>query len=143
LRIPLKIIGVGEEEKYLKSIARENIEFLGGVSDEVKAQYLSHAKALIHPQEEDFGITAVESMASGRPVIAYRAGGVTETLIEGETGVFFNEQTWEDLSNVVIHFDSQKFDPEKIKLSAERFSRSRFEAEIKAFVDQVALTKSS
>lgn len=137
LRIPLKIIGSGEEEKYLKSIARENIEFLGAVDDEAKAKYIAHAKALIHPQEEDFGITAVESMAAGRPVIAYRAGGALETIKEGLTGLFFDEQTWEDLSNEIIHFDQYNFDSQKIKEHAEKFSRERFEKEIKSFVSSL------
>ncbi|MFA7662289.1 MAG: glycosyltransferase [Patescibacteria group bacterium] len=137
LRIPLKIIGVGEEEKYLKSLAKDNIEFLGGVDDATKAKYLSHCKALIHPQEEDFGITAVEAMASGRPVIAYRGGGILETMIENETGVFFDEQTWEDLANKIITFDQAQFDPQKIKAQAEKFSRERFEREILGFVNKV------
>lgn len=139
LRIPLKIIGTGEEEKYLKSIARDNIEFVGGVDDDVKAKYLSHCRALVHPQEEDFGITAVEAMASGRPVIAYRGGGALETIVENQTGVFFDEQTWEDLANEVIGFDHTKFNSDKIKEHSQKFSKERFQREILEFVKKSTL----
>ena len=137
LRIPLVIIGAGEEEGYLKNIARENIKFLGGVDDKTKIKYLSQCKALIHPQEEDFGIAAVEAMASGRPVIAYRSGGALETIVENETGIFFDEQTWESLSNEIIHFDTKKFDPEKIRQHSRRFSRENFEQKISDFIEGV------
>jgi glycosyltransferase involved in cell wall biosynthesis len=132
--MPLKIIGVGEEEAKLKKIAKDNIEFLGGVSDKVKAQYMARAQALIHPQEEDFGITAVESMAAGRPVIAYKAGGAMETVKAGETGVFFNEPTWESLTEAVIRFNPQDFSSRVIQEHAQQFSRERFEKEIKDFI---------
>lgn len=134
LRIPLKIIGKGEEEKKLRKMAKENIEFLGAVSEEEKVKYLSHCQALIYPQEEDFGITAVEAMASGRPVIAYKSGGALETIIEGKTGLFFEEQTWEDLANEVIKFNSKDFNPYEIKEHAQKFNPERFKKEIREFV---------
>lgn len=136
-RIPLKIIGTGEEEKRLKAIAKDNIEFLGAVSDEEKAKLMAGARGFIHPQEEDFGITAVEAMASGVPVIAYRSGGIKETVIHGKTGYFFEEQNWESLADAVIRFQYQEkdFDPVFIKNWAEKFSRERFEREIKQFVE--------
>jgi len=134
LKIPLKIIGTGQSAA-LKKIAGPYIEFLGFVSDKVKAEYMSHCLALIHPQEEDFGITAVEAMASGRPVIAYKAGGVLETVIDGVTGRFFNEQTWENLAEAVIKFKPEDFNPGKIRAHALRFSKERFKKEIKSFVD--------
>lgn len=134
LKIPLKIIGAGEDQN-LKKMAGPQIEFLGFVSDEEKARYLSQARALIHPQEEDFGITPVEAMASGRPVIAYQAGGVKETIVEGLTGRFFKEQTWESLAEAVIKFNHQDFDPEKIQAQAQKFSQTRFKKEILEFVN--------
>ena len=70
-----------------------NIEFVGLVSDDKLKDYYAYCQAFIFPQEEDFGITAVEAMAAGRPVIAYRAGGALETIKEGVTGLFFEEQT--------------------------------------------------
>ncbi len=86
---PLKIAGVGPETNRLKKISRRNIEFLGLVSDKRLADLYAHAKGFVFPQEEDFGITPLESMASGRPVIAYGSGGALETVIDGKTGFFF------------------------------------------------------
>ena len=82
--------------------------------------------AFIHPQAEDFGITAVESMASGRPVIALAAGGALETVMEGVTGKFFSEPTWEDLLDTVLRFDPLAFDPIKIREHAMQFSADNF-----------------
>lgn len=119
---PLKIAGIGPETDRLKKLARSNIEFLGLVSDEILADLYSHARAFIFPQEEDFGITPLESMASGRPVIAYRGGGSVETIVEGKTGIFFDEQTEESLIRVVRSFDFTQFDPNECRRQADRFS---------------------
>jgi len=136
LGIPLKIIGSGEDEKRLKRLAKKNIEFLGNVSDADKANILSKARALIHPQaDEDFGITAVEAMAAGRPVIAFKSGGVLETVVDNVTGKFFTEQSWENLSETVIRFDHNEFNPIKIKQYAEQFNENIFRSKIKAFVN--------
>lgn len=123
---PLKIAGTGPEMKRLKKMANDNIEFLGLISDEELANLYSHAKAFIFPQEEDFGITPLESMASGRPVIAYRSGGATETIVEDETGVFFDVQTKESLSLALRKFDHTKFDPENCRKQAEKFGIAIF-----------------
>ncbi|MGC9048619.1 MAG: glycosyltransferase [Patescibacteria group bacterium] len=136
LKIPLKIIGSGED-KTLRQIAGPYIEFVGSVSDEKKAEYLAHCQALIFPQEEDFGITAVEAMAAGRPVIAYKAGGALETVVEGLTGKFFEEQNWESLAEAVIKFRPEDFEPEKIRQHALKFSKERFKKEVKDFVQKV------
>lgn len=138
--IPLKIIGVGEEEARLKKIKkmnRANIEFLGQVSEERKAELLSYCKALIHPQEEDFGITIIEAMASGRPVIAYNKGGALETVIEGRTGKFFEEQTWEALADAVIRFEPNEYNPQEIRQHAQRFDESVFREKIRDFINKV------
>ena len=135
----LKIFGDGLDLERLKVITGEasNIEFLGRVSDDEKATLYSRAQAFINPQEEDFGITPVESMASGRPVIAYSKGGVLETVIEGKTGLFFNEQTADSLVQVVKNFKSEDFDSEYIRNYAEKFSVSRFQTEITNFINEV------
>lgn len=132
----LKIYGNGVDLARLKSMAQghDNIEFLGRVDDQAKAELYSRCLAFIYPQEEDFGITAVEAMASGRPVIAYRRGGAIETVIEGVTGTFFNEQTAESLAQAVLNFDVSKFDPQKIRQQAEQFSVERFKKEIQEFI---------
>lgn len=134
-KIPLKVIGTSEGSDLLKR-ANPNIEFLGAVSDKEKAKYLSRCLALIHPQEEDFGITPVEAMASGRPVIAYRAGGVLETVIEGKTGEFFEEQTWQSLADAVIKFNPEKYNPQEIKQHAEGFSKENFKKEFIKIINQ-------
>lgn len=135
----LKVFGDGLDLDRLKEIVGEatNIEFLGRVSDDEKAVLYSRAQAFINPQEEDFGITPVESMASGRPVLAYNKGGVTETVIEGETGLFFNEQTAEAIAGVVKKFKSEDFDSNNIRAHAEKFSVSRFQEEITKFIQDV------
>lgn len=136
LKIPLKIIGSGEDEG-LRKMAKSNIEFLGIVSDEEKARYLSHCRAFIFPQEEDFGLTAVEAMASGRPVIAYRAGGALETVVEGITGKFFDEQNWQSLAEAVIKFNADDFNPEIIRQHALKFSQDNFQKNFKDFLGSV------
>lgn len=134
LGIKLKIFGVGPEEEKLRKMAKSNIEFLGQVDDKEKAELYSHAITFIHPHEEDFGITAVESMAAGRPVIALKKGGALETVIDGETGVFFEEQEWEALADAVIRFDKEKFDAARIREHAMKFGKERFKREIGEFV---------
>ena len=134
--VKLKIFGSGPEEKALKKMARDNIEFLGRVSDKEKAELYANAKAFIHPQEEDFGITPVESMACGRPVIAYNKGGATETVIDGVTGKLFNEQSWEELADCLIRFKDSDYNPSRIKAHAETFSKKRFKKQLRTFVEK-------
>lgn len=136
LNIPLKIYGDGPEKEKLEKVAKNNIEFLGRISDEEKAVLLSKAQAFIHPQIEDFGITPVESMASGRPVIAYGVGGATETVIPGKTGVFFEEQSWESLFDTIIHFDSYTWDSQMIRDHAKKFGKQQFQDKIKRYVEE-------
>ena len=135
LRWPLKIFGVGPALSALRSMAKSNIEFLGRITDESKADLLSRAKAFIHPQVEDFGITPVESMAAGRPVIAFPVGGITETVISGQTGVFFTEQTWESLLDTVLHFDANQWSSEKIRTHAQKFSTDEFKKKIRRHLE--------
>lgn len=137
LKLPLKIIGSGQEEERLKKMANSNIEFLGNLSDKEKAEHLSRCRAFIHPQEEDFGITPLEAMASGRPVIAYGKGGALETIIENKTGVFFKEQTVEALIEAVRRFDYQKFDPETLRNHALKFDSKVFKEKIKEYINEV------
>ncbi len=123
---PLKIIGDGPQKKNLQKMSGKNIEFLGLASDHLLPAYYSRAKAIIFPQEEDFGIVPVEAMASGRPVIAFRSGGSLETIKEGETGLFFEEQTVESLLKVLHDFNPLDFNPQKIKDRAKLFDKSIF-----------------
>lgn len=134
LGLPLKIFGTGPIQSDLKKIAGKNVEFLGRVSNEEKAKLYQGAIAFIHPQEEDFGITPIESMASGRPVIAYRRGGVLESIVEDKTGVFFDDQSWERLATTVRDFDETKFNPETIRAHAIKYSTERFKEKFSKFV---------
>ncbi len=136
LKLPLKILGTGEQAKELRRMAKSNIEFLGEVSDELRGKYLSRAKAFIHPQEEDFGIAAVEAMASGCPVIAYKSGGVLETVIDKETGLFFTEQNWESLAEAVLDFNQLQFDAKAIQNYAQVFSSSNFKKNIANYIKE-------
>jgi glycosyltransferase involved in cell wall biosynthesis len=135
LGLPLYIIGYGEEEERLKMIAKSNIKFLGNVPDNEVVKYLAHCKAFIHPQEEDFGITVIEAMAAGRPVIAYGSGGALESVIQDKTGVFFDEQSWEALADTVIHFKSNNFDPQMIRQHSEQFDTEHFNVRINEFLE--------
>lgn len=134
---PLKIVGTGIEAGRLKKLAGPNIEFLGLVDDEKLAEIYRGAKALVFPQEEDFGIVPLESMASGRPVIAYGVGGVLETVQEGATGMFFNEQTEDALSDVLKSFDALSFDPNICRKRAEQFDVVEFRKNILAAVQPI------
>lgn len=126
LGLPLVIVGTGSEEKSLRKQARINIQFVGLVDDEKLSGYYQGCKALIFPQNEDFGITALEAQAAGKPVIAYKGGGALETVIEGKTGIFFKEQTVESLVRAARGFDSQTFKPENCMRNAQRFSKEIF-----------------
>jgi glycosyltransferase involved in cell wall biosynthesis len=137
LGIPVKIFGIGPELSYLKKIAKLNVEFLGKIDDAKKIELYSNCLAYINPQEEDFGITTIEAMASGRPVIAYHAGGAKETVLDGITGEFFEEQIWEDLAESILRFDESKYNPEVIREHAEKFSVDNFKLKFKEFIDSL------
>ena len=132
---PIKIFGDGPELEKLKQHSKLNIEFVGKVSDDEKSRLLSHARAFVHPQVEDSGITPLESIASGRPVIAYAKGGVLETVQEGKTGTFFYEQTWEALMHALLNFDDRMWNGAEIRASAEGFSERNFKEKIKSLVE--------
>ncbi|MBI5077021.1 glycosyltransferase [Candidatus Falkowbacteria bacterium] len=134
LNIALKIFGDGPLLKRLKASAKSNIQFLGKVTDKKRAELYSHCLAFLNPQLEDFGITAVEAMASGRPVIAYRAGGALETVVESKTGVFFEEQTWEDLADKILRFNPTDYNPNQIREHSLQFDIEIFKRKIKEFI---------
>jgi len=133
----LIVVGDGPDFRKIKSKASQNIELLGYQPLNVLKEYMQKAKAFIFAAEEDFGILPVEAQSCGTPVIAYGRGGVLETVIENKTGVFFKEQTVEDLIHAVEYFERIKdtFDPCKIRKNVERFNKERFKREFKEFVD--------
>lgn len=136
IRRKLVIIGSGPQMSYLKSIAKDNIEFLGYKSDEVVKEYIENCRALIFPGEEDFGITPVEAMAAGKPVLAYQVGGVTETVIPGISGEFFNKPTSASLEDGLARLlaNEKNYDPKAIRAVAEKFSEAKFKKEVKGLI---------
>ncbi|HBE90488.1 MAG: hypothetical protein A3E37_05880 [Candidatus Andersenbacteria bacterium RIFCSPHIGHO2_12_FULL_46_9] len=126
LGYPLKIVGVGPEESLLRRRAKRWTSFLGFVPDDKLALVYRGAKALLFPQEEDFGITPLEAAASGRPTIAYGAGGALETIVPGKTGVFFSEQTVQSIKGGILEWQKITFDPSVIRRHAEKFSKQAF-----------------
>ncbi len=135
LGIPLQVFGEGPESPKLRALAKPNVRLLGKISPEALAECYARCRAFIQPQVEDFGITAVEAMAAGRPVIAYGAGGAMETVVPGLTGALFEEQTWESLADAVVRFQPEAYEPEKIRRSARQFSAATFSAKIRALVE--------
>lgn len=138
LGLPLKVFG-GIFASYgldqFKKHAGSNIEFLGEVTEEEKWRLMSRAKAFISPSEqEDFGIINVEAMAAGTPVIALSQGGPLETIVDGKTGIFFNERTPESLIEAVNRFRKMKFNSEDCMNHAKKFSKERFKKEVEEFV---------
>jgi glycosyltransferase involved in cell wall biosynthesis len=137
LKLPLKIIGTGSWKKELEKMAGPTIEFLGHKSDKELAQYYANCRALIFPAVEDFGLTVVEAQGFGKPVIALRRGGALETILEGKTGLFFDEQSKQSLMTALQVFEKMKFDPKAARKQAEVFSEKKFEAEFLRVVKQV------
>lgn len=128
LGLPLTVIGKGPDLKRLRRLAGPTIRFTGRVGDAEVARILQRSRALVVTATEEFGIAAVEAQAAGRPVIALRDGGLRETIIEGETGAFFESPDPAELARVVGAFDTATIDPAACRASAMRFDRSRFEA---------------
>lgn len=137
LKMPLVIVGTGSEESKLKKLASKNISFVGQVSDQDLAKYYSLSKALVFPQEEDFGIVAVEAQSAGKPVIAYKKGGARETVMDRRTGLFFEEQTVPSLIDAVKKFEKMRFSPKDCQDNAERFSKERFKKEFLQVVKNI------
>ncbi len=133
----LVVIGEGPDFGKIAGKAGPNVTLLGYQPFEVLADHMQRARAFVFAAEEDFGIIPVEAQACGTPVIAFGKGGALETVIDGETGVFFDQQTSESIVEAVRSFDRcrQQFDPEKIRENALRFSTDKFKQRFKAFVD--------
>jgi len=134
LGLPLWVVGDGRDRDALDRMAEPNVRFLGRLDDAEAGRYLSSCRALVFPGEEDFGIAPLEAQAAGRPVIALAAGGALETIVDGTTGVFFDEPTPESLAEAVLRLESLEFDPVQIREHAQRFDRSVFEQAFARFV---------
>ena len=136
LGLELRIVGVGPQFSHLKSMAKKNVKLLGSLPDREVNRLLQDCTALIFPTHEDFGIVPVEAMAAGKPVIAFRGGGALETIVEGKTGEFFEEQTSESLLKVLRKFNPSRYSSLDCRKQAEKFSKERFKKEIKMFVEE-------
>jgi glycosyltransferase involved in cell wall biosynthesis len=135
----LVIIGDGPQRKYLESIAAENIDFLGFQSDEAVKEYMENCRAFIFPGEDDFGITPVEAMACGKPVLAYGKGGALETVVASETGEFFYDYSMSEMEDALARLmhNESFYDPNKIRKQAEKFSRNNFEKSFKKLIAEL------
>jgi glycosyltransferase involved in cell wall biosynthesis len=141
LGFPLVVVGSGREEASLKRIAAPQITLVGKVSDARLRQYYREARALVFPSEEDFGMAAVEALASGTPVIAYEYGGIREILEIGETGEVFHSQTPEVIAEAVTRFlakEKEGYPLHKLKQSVRQFSRAAFESGVRHCVEDQA-----
>ena len=137
-KLQLKIVGTGEDLERLKKLnTNPNTEFLGFISNNELTRLYQNAKAFIFPQAEDFGITPVEAQYFGCPVIAYAKGGALETIINHKTGIFFKEQTVEDLNNTILELENTLFDYQSISNHAANFSSDNFKKKIKDFIENI------
>jgi len=134
LQLPLTIIGSGQDTTRLKKLAGPTITFTGRVSDEDLIQLAQSAKGFLFPGEEDFGIAAVEALAAGTPVIAYKKGGALDIIQDGETGVLFTEQTVESLVAAIARFETMTFLPATLHRKAKRFDTGLFDSKITKIV---------
>jgi glycosyltransferase involved in cell wall biosynthesis len=134
LGLPLKIIGTGSEMVSLKNLAKFNIEFLGQLTDKDLLSYYQNCRALIFPQEEDFGLVPLEAQACGKPVIAFKGGGALETVIETKTGTFFYPQTPKALIKKLKEFKINDYRPEDCRKNAEKFNKELFKKKFKQLV---------
>jgi glycosyltransferase involved in cell wall biosynthesis len=133
----LIVIGTGPDFEKIKRKAGPNIEMLGYQPFEKLKEAMQRARAFVFAAEEDFGITPVEAQSCGTPVIAYGKGGALETVIDGQTGIFFEEQTSDSLIAAVLRFEQLPlFDPTLLRQNAQRFSKQRFQSEFQIFVEK-------
>jgi glycosyltransferase involved in cell wall biosynthesis len=135
LGLPLLVVGNGPDARRLHRMAGPTVSFTGRVSDAEAARILARAQALVVTATEEFGIAAVEAQAAGRPVIALQEGGLRETVIEGETGAFFDAPEPEALAEAVLAFDALAVDPAACVASARRFDTAQFRRGLRSVVD--------
>jgi glycosyltransferase involved in cell wall biosynthesis len=140
---PLVVVGDGPEARRLRRLAGPTVTMAGRLGDPEVAQLMRSAKALVVTAAEEFGIAAVESLASGRPVIALAAGGVLESVQEGETGAFYHQSEPEALAEAVAAFDPTAVDPAVCVDAAQRFGIERFQASLRAIVEETVAAEST
>ena len=134
----LTIIGEGPDTARLKKLAGPTIHFTGRISDKELVKTVQSARGVLFPNEEDFGLVAVEGLAAGTPVLAYAKGGALDIVQDGETGVLFKDQTVAGLINAIHHFETLKFLPATLHRKAKRFDKSLFDSKILKIVSDNA-----
>jgi glycosyltransferase involved in cell wall biosynthesis len=141
LKLPLTVLGKGPEHANLMALGGPTITYIEQVSDNEMARHFARAEGFIWPCFDDFGITAVEALAAGTPVIAYRAGGALDYIKPGKTGVFFEDQTVDSLVNALRSFDARAFDHAAIAQSAKAFAPEQFKKDFADFVATKYITQ--
>lgn len=137
LNLPLTVIGDGPEHHKLRRLGGKSVTFLGRVSDEVLEEEFARAEALLFPGLDDFGITAVEALAAGTPIIAYQAGGALDYVRPDVTGQFFAKQTVASLLQTLRQFQTGRINPKDCRWQAQQFSAEKFSRNMQAFVQKV------
>ncbi|MHB1864837.1 MAG: glycosyltransferase [Candidatus Saccharimonadales bacterium] len=140
LKVPLIVIGNGPMHKKLVKMAGRTITFLTDVNDINITQHFQSSLGFIFPSADDFGIVAVEALAAGTPLVAYKGGGALDYVVEGKNGVFFEKQTVASLTSAIEKVIKKNFDYKEISKSADKYSPERFKREISEFVKQVVKT---
>ncbi len=139
----LIVIGGGPDRKSLEAAAGPSVQFMGRLSDSEVNHYMANCRALLFPGEEDFGMTPLEAAAAGRPTIGYGAGGALETIIDGESGVFFPEQTVESVMDAIRRFEAQEWDSKRLRAHAEKFDVQTFERRFLGFLNHIGIPELS
>lgn len=137
LGLPLKIVGTGNEEEHLRKIAGPTVEFIGSISDEGLIKLYQHAKALIFPGLEDFGIVMAESLGFGKPVIAFARGGAKDIVEDGRSGVLFASQNVTALVEAIVRSQKIDFDPKTLRKRAELFSKAQFKIKFSRYIEEI------
>jgi glycosyltransferase involved in cell wall biosynthesis len=135
LSLPLVIAGSGPDERRLRRIAGKTVSFAGNVDDAQRRRLFARARALIVPGSEDFGLVPLEAAASGRPSVAFRAGGALETVVEGKTGIFFDAPSADSLGQALRRLEPWRYDPAVLRAHAERFSAERFREQMRSLLE--------
>lgn len=135
LKIPLHVAGTGRQEKYLKSIAKSNIKFLGRISDEELRDEYSGALGVIFPQLEDFGLVPLEAAACGTATLGLAQGGNLETIVPGITGELFEDYNKDKIKSLILSWDPGKYQTDILRTHAEKFSKDKFKQQIIDFLN--------
>ena len=140
-RRKLIVIGDGPARKDLEQMAGDTIRFVGFVSGKEKWELLRRAQGLIFPQVEDFGMAPIEALAVGTPTIAFRQGGVTETITDGKFGILFDEQTSESIVDAIDRSETSKFNVDKMREAAQAYSTENFDREFMKYINKITDVK--